>query len=96
METNTILVIGANGQLGTELTAELRAIYGSTNVIASDIQAPRKEPLPNEPFEQLDVMNAEKLAKLVDQYKVTEIRHFICKRRTKSDFCLGSQYAKPS
>jgi nucleoside-diphosphate-sugar epimerase len=73
METNTILVIGANGQLGTELTAELRAIYGSTNVIASDIQAPRKEPLPNEPFEQLDVMNAEKLAKIVDQYNITEI-----------------------
>lgn len=73
METNTILVIGANGQLGTELTAELRAIYGSANVIASDIQAPRKEPLPNEPFEQLDVMNAEKLAKIVDQYKITEI-----------------------
>jgi nucleoside-diphosphate-sugar epimerase len=73
METNTILVIGANGQLGTELTAELRAIYGSANVIASDIQAPRKEPLPNEPFEQLDVMNAEKLAKIVDQYQITEI-----------------------
>jgi len=73
METNTILVIGANGQLGTELTAELRAIYGSTNVIASDIQSPGKEPLPNEPFEQLDVMNAEKLSKIVDQYNVTEI-----------------------
>ena len=73
METNTILAIGANGQLGTELTAELRAIYGSANVIASDIQAPRKEPLPNEPFEQLDVMNAEKLAKIVDQYQITEI-----------------------
>lgn len=73
METNTILVIGANGQLGTELTAELRAIYGSTNVIASDIQAPKKEPLPNEPFEQLDVMNAEQLSKIVDQYQITEI-----------------------
>ncbi|HET8858866.1 NAD-dependent epimerase/dehydratase family protein [Marivirga sp.] len=73
METNTILVIGANGQLGTELTAELRAIYGSTNVIASDIQPPKKQALPNEPFEQLDVMNAEKLTKIVDQYKVTEI-----------------------
>ncbi|WMN11903.1 NAD-dependent epimerase/dehydratase family protein [Marivirga salinae] len=73
METNTILVIGANGQLGTELTAELRAIYGSTNVIATDIQNPKKEPLPNEPFEQLDVMNAEKLNKIVEQYKVTEI-----------------------
>lgn len=73
METNTILVIGANGQLGTELTAELRAIYGSTNVIASDIQAPKKDPLPNEPFEQLDVLNAERLTKIVDQYNITEI-----------------------
>jgi nucleoside-diphosphate-sugar epimerase len=73
METNTILVIGANGQLGTELTSELRAIYGSTNVIASDIRNPQKDPLPNEPFEQLDVMDAERLAALVDQYKITEI-----------------------
>ncbi|WMN05972.1 NAD-dependent epimerase/dehydratase family protein [Marivirga arenosa] len=73
METNTILVIGANGQLGTELTSELRAIYGSTNVIASDIRAPKKAPLPNEPFEQLDVMDADSLAKIVDQYHVTEI-----------------------
>lgn len=73
METDTILVIGANGQLGTELTAELRAIYGSANVIASDIQKPKNGTLPNQAFEQLDVMDYDRLAAIVDQYKVKQI-----------------------
>ncbi|MBK6265827.1 NAD-dependent epimerase/dehydratase family protein [Marivirga sp. S37H4] len=73
METDTILIIGAGGQLGTELTAELRAIYGNANVIASDIQAPRPEQLEEGPFEQLNAMDALKIASIVDQYKVTQI-----------------------
>src|SRR5690554_3270695 len=73
METDTILVIGANGQLGTELTAELRAIYGSANVIASDIQKPKNGILPNQAFEQLEVMEYDRLSAIVDQYKEKQI-----------------------
>ncbi len=73
METDTILIIGAGGQLGTELTAELRAIYGNANVIASDIQAPKPEQLEEGPFEQLNAMDAQRIAAIVDQYKVNQI-----------------------
>lgn len=73
METETILVIGAGGQLGTELTAELRAIYGKANVIASDIQKPAKDQGQFSPFEQLDVMNKAQLLSIIEQYKVSQV-----------------------
>ena len=38
--SETILVIGSSGQIGTELVEELRKIYGNQNVIASDIKEP--------------------------------------------------------
>lgn len=40
MSTETILVIGSCGQLGTELVEALRGIYGDANVIASDVKNP--------------------------------------------------------
>jgi nucleoside-diphosphate-sugar epimerase len=67
-----ILVIGACGQLGSELTLELRKIYGEDNVIATDINGPKAE-LANSPFEKLDVLDAHRLSELVDQYKITQI-----------------------
>ncbi len=73
MNTDTLLVIGAGGQLGTELTTELRAIYGSTNVIATDIQTPASKQQQSGPFEQLDVMDTKRLAGIIDQYKVNQI-----------------------
>ncbi|GAA5040390.1 L-threonine 3-dehydrogenase [Marivirga lumbricoides] len=73
MQTETLLIIGAGGQLGTELTAELRSVYGSANVIASDIQPPKPEQLEEGPFEQLDAMDAQRLAAIIDQYKVTQV-----------------------
>jgi nucleoside-diphosphate-sugar epimerase len=36
--SETILIIGASGQIGNELTQELRSIYGNNNVIGSDIR----------------------------------------------------------
>ncbi|MEY3593508.1 MAG: hypothetical protein RL041_480, partial [Bacteroidota bacterium] len=38
MSTETVLVIGSCGQLGTELVEALRGIYGDANVIASDVK----------------------------------------------------------
>lgn len=71
-ETN-ILIIGASGQLGTELTAELRGMYGDNHVIASDIQKPSKEALEKGPFVQLDVMDSVQLNEVVEKYNVTQI-----------------------
>lgn len=65
-----ILVIGSSGQIGTELVEELRTIYGKENVIASDIKEPQ---IDNSPFEQLDVLDQERLKEIVLNNNVTEI-----------------------
>ncbi|MTI30211.1 NAD-dependent epimerase/dehydratase family protein [Xanthovirga aplysinae] len=69
-----ILVIGACGQLGSELTLELRKIYGEANVIASDINLPKNE-LADGVFETLDVMDARRLGEVVDHHNITQIYH---------------------
>ena len=52
MGTKTgILVIGASGQIGTELVMELRARYGNTNVVASDLKTASDEVKESGPFE---------------------------------------------
>ena len=73
MTSETLLIIGAAGQLGTELTAELRSIHGNANVIASDINKPSNAQLNEGPFEMLDATDADRLAAIIDQYKVTQV-----------------------
>lgn len=69
-----ILVIGANGQLGTELTDSLRNIYKTPNVIASDVWDPDKVQSEG-PYVQLDVMDKQKLKDIVKTHKITQIYH---------------------
>ncbi len=68
-----ILVIGASGQIGTELVMGLRAIHGNDNVIASDLKTASTEVLESGPFEQLDVMDRERLNQIVVQYNVGQV-----------------------
>jgi nucleoside-diphosphate-sugar epimerase len=67
-----ILVTGASGQIGSELTPRLRAIYGKENVIASDLRKPMRE---DGPFELLDVTNSNKLDEIVVEYEIGSIVH---------------------
>ncbi|MTI19812.1 NAD-dependent epimerase/dehydratase family protein [Fulvivirga sp. RKSG066] len=69
-----ILITGACGQLGSELTLALRSNHGKDNVIATDLRKPSGE-LADGPFEELDVMNADKLKQIVENYSVTQIYH---------------------
>ena len=66
-----ILVIGSSGQLGTELVYNLREVYGSGNVIASDVKltGQSKEGV----FEVIDVLNADGLHKIVKRHNVTQV-----------------------
>lgn len=69
-----ILVIGAGGQLGTELTAALGELHGNENVIASDISK-QNPALAEFPFQQFDVMDAKALADVVSENRITQIYH---------------------
>ena len=67
-----VIITGANGQIGTELTAALRARYGAAQVIATDIRQPKAA---DPHFRQLDVMDRDALRSLVDETKATTIYH---------------------
>ncbi|MBS4013943.1 MAG: NAD-dependent epimerase/dehydratase family protein [Bacteroidetes bacterium] len=70
-----LLVIGCAGQIGSELTLELRRIYGNDNVIATDIKQAPQDILESGPFEILNALDAAKLAEMVDKNKITQIYH---------------------
>ena len=68
-----VLVIGSSGQIGSELVAELRSNYGSSNVIASDIVASNQTIMDSGPFEILDVTDSNRLHEIVKKYDVTHV-----------------------
>lgn len=65
-----ILVIGACGQVGTELVLELRNLHGDDSVIASDIRNPENEELKSGPFEILDVLDKDLLYGIVKKHDI--------------------------
>ncbi len=74
MSKPKILVTGAGGQIGTVLTESLRRRYGRDQVIATDI---RPTSQPNGIFEQLDIMDKDRLSQLIQDYKITQIYHLV-------------------
>ncbi len=66
-----ILIIGAGGQIGIELTQELSLLYGSSNVIAADLKPILA--LDNNPFETLDVLDKDALLNIVRKHGVRQI-----------------------
>ena len=73
MKKEKILVIGASGQIGVELTLALRKIYGGSNVIASDLREENELLKGTGPYVSLDVMNKEMLHVQVIRQGVTQI-----------------------
>ncbi len=68
-----ILVLGASGQIGTELTQKLRLLYGNENVIASDIREANSEMLNAGPFEIIDATDKDTILEVIKRYKVTQV-----------------------
>lgn len=68
-----ILIIGASGQIGTELTVFLREKFGSHKVIASDIREGNQELMESGPFEIVDAMDYDAVEKLVIRYEITDV-----------------------
>lgn len=73
----TTLILGACGQIGTELTLALRTKYGNDAVIATDIKEPALAELKDGPFEILDASNAEGLHAICKKYNVGTVYHLV-------------------
>lgn len=72
MREDTILVTGANGQIGSVLVHALRSVYGADRVLATDIRPANSD---EGPFEILDILDANRLNQLIRHYRVTQIYH---------------------
>src|SRR5690606_20353930 len=68
-----IMIIGACGQIGTELVMALRKIHGNENVIASDIREGIPEIMQSGPFEIADATDSQAIRDLVRKYKIEEV-----------------------
>ena len=66
-----ILIIGAGGQIGIELTQELSLLYGSSNVVAADLKP--ISALTDNPFEKLDVLDKDALFSIVKKHGIKQI-----------------------
>ncbi len=73
-----ILVVGAGGQIGSELIPHLRKIYGDSNVIASDINCCTCKPLGEAgPLEEFDALDGKRFAEVVKKYNVDTIFNMV-------------------
>src|SRR5690606_16913648 len=68
----TILIIGSNGQIGTELATALRKRFGARNVVTSDIHKPAN-PQHDEIFEHINVLDKESLKALFVKYRPRQV-----------------------
>ena len=73
--SENILVIGACGQLGTELVESLRTIYGDSNVVASDIRQSEHAVFKQGPFENLDILDKNRLSEILTKYQPKQVYH---------------------
>ncbi len=71
--TEKILIIGAGGQIGIELTENLSKIYRNENVVPSDLK--ENTSFKNNPYEQLDALDKNKLFEIVKKHGITQIYH---------------------
>ena len=73
-----ILIIGAGGQIGSELTPHLRSIYGDNNVVAADVNADKCKALAEAgPFESFNALDGEAFADIVRKYRIDTIFNLV-------------------
>ena len=70
---NKTLIIGAGGQIGSELVFKLRLLHGNENVIASDINKKNEDLVNSGPFEIIDAMNYEAIKKCIEDYNIDTV-----------------------
>lgn len=67
------LIIGACGQIGTELTKKLRSIYGRDTIIASDVRKGDPEFVASGPFEVVNALDYNQVQAVIEKYDVEEV-----------------------
>ncbi|ALO16043.1 putative epimerase/dehydratase [Salinivirga cyanobacteriivorans] len=72
-----ILVVGAGGQIGSELVPFLRKQYGANNVIAADIDEDKCKKLSEGPWEKLDATDGNRFLEIVKKYKIDTIYNMV-------------------
>ena len=74
-----VLVLGAGGQIGSELTMRLREVYGNSNVVATDLQPDRLTQAIKESGVCLpcDATDGKQIADIVDKYKIDGIFNLV-------------------
>jgi len=68
-----ILIIGACGQIGTELTKKLRSIYGTTQVVASDVRKGDPAFVASGPFEVVNALDFNQVEDVIEKHKVEDV-----------------------
>ena len=69
------MVIGAAGQIGSDLVTALRKIHGESNIFATDIKPASQDIMDGGPFQVLDVMDDKQLIHFIIRHKITQIYH---------------------
>lgn len=73
MKKERVLILGACGQIGVELTLALRGIYGADNVIATDIRDEHVLLSGSGPFQQLDAMDGNAITETIKKHSITQV-----------------------
>jgi nucleoside-diphosphate-sugar epimerase len=68
-----VLVIGAGGQIGTELVIGLRQRFGVDNIVAADIRDSDSKELLKGPFEKLDILDLDGVKQVISKHQITEV-----------------------
>lgn len=74
METDTILITGALGQIGSELAEKLKTIHGKNNVIISDIRDPKDVDYDGI-YEVIDVIDADRIKEVIAKHNIKTVYH---------------------
>ena len=80
-----IIVTGALGQIGSELTTKLRSEYGVDNVLATDIRRPDSDATVDGPFELLDVTDAKQMHTLANDFGADTMMHMAALLSAKAE-----------
>ena len=79
-----ILILGAGGQIGSELTPHLRSIYGDHHVVATDVR-PNERLAQAGPFETIDALDARAVADMVKKYEIDAIFNLVALLSAKGE-----------